>query len=170
MPESLLGRQRLDDRTVLNGIVGKLCTGTARRDVPERYGPWATPQTWFHRRVLGGTCERMLRAARTGADTAGDVDWPVPADSTVVRARQHDAGARDKGSAPPRSDAPEVASLAAFHLACDAAGRPLASCVSPAPATADMVPYPPPQVRRRTAPPPGRTPASNRRPGVRLQS
>lgn len=37
--------------------------------------------------------------------------------------------------------------------ACDAAGRPLAPYVSAAPATADMVPHPPPQVRRRTAPP-----------------
>ncbi|MFE4369283.1 transposase [Streptomyces sp. NPDC056835] len=33
------GRRRLDDRTVLNGIVWKLGTGTVWRDVPERYGP-----------------------------------------------------------------------------------------------------------------------------------
>ncbi|MGW6456856.1 transposase [Streptomyces sp. NPDC055078] len=34
------GRKRLDDRIVLNGIVWKFRTGTAWRDVPERYGPW----------------------------------------------------------------------------------------------------------------------------------
>ena len=39
LPESLRDRRRLDDRTVLNGIVWKFCTGTAWRDVPERYGP-----------------------------------------------------------------------------------------------------------------------------------
>ncbi|WP_328755790.1 transposase [Streptomyces sp. NBC_00271] len=42
LPEPLRGRKRLDDRTVLNGIVWKFRTGTAWRDVPERYGPWAT--------------------------------------------------------------------------------------------------------------------------------
>ncbi|GGK27696.1 hypothetical protein GCM10011583_69650 [Streptomyces camponoticapitis] len=36
LPESLRGRKRLDDRTVLNGIVWKFRTGTARGDVPDR--------------------------------------------------------------------------------------------------------------------------------------
>ncbi|MEU1599814.1 transposase [Streptomyces sp. NPDC005708] len=40
LPVSLRGRKRLDDRKVLNGIVWKFRTGTAWRDVPERYGPW----------------------------------------------------------------------------------------------------------------------------------
>ncbi|MFE6554843.1 hypothetical protein ACFVHS_41645 [Streptomyces sp. NPDC057746] len=34
LPRSLHGRKRRDDRTVLNRIVGKFRTGTARRDVP----------------------------------------------------------------------------------------------------------------------------------------
>ncbi|RCG14351.1 transposase, partial [Streptomyces diacarni] len=42
LPASLRGRKRLDDRRVLNGIVWKFRTGTAWRDVPERYGPWQT--------------------------------------------------------------------------------------------------------------------------------
>ncbi|MFF0141946.1 transposase [Streptomyces sp. NPDC005227] len=37
--EPLRGRRRLGDRTVLNWIVWKFRTGTAWRDVPERYGP-----------------------------------------------------------------------------------------------------------------------------------
>ncbi|WP_435860986.1 transposase [Streptomyces spiralis] len=46
LPVSSRGRKRLDDRrVVLNGIVCKFRTGTARRDVPERYGPWATLHT-----------------------------------------------------------------------------------------------------------------------------
>ncbi len=36
------GRPRSDDRVVLNGIVWKLRTGSAWRDVPERYGSWST--------------------------------------------------------------------------------------------------------------------------------
>ncbi|WP_331725992.1 transposase [Streptomyces sp. NBC_01012] len=47
LPMSVRGRKRSDDRTVLNGIVWKFRTGTAWRDVPERYGPWATLHTQF---------------------------------------------------------------------------------------------------------------------------
>ncbi|MEU6520979.1 transposase [Streptomyces sp. NPDC046978] len=59
LPVSLRGRKRLDDRKVLNGIVWKFRTGTAWRDVPERYGPWATLHTRFRRWALDGTFERM---------------------------------------------------------------------------------------------------------------
>ncbi|MFI8880244.1 transposase [Streptomyces sp. NPDC055243] len=69
------GRKRLDDRRVLNGIVWKFRTGTAWRNVPERYGPWATLETRFRRWTADGTFERMLRAAQ--ADAAGDVGWLV---------------------------------------------------------------------------------------------
>ncbi|GAA3227148.1 hypothetical protein GCM10020256_38220 [Streptomyces thermocoprophilus] len=102
------GRKRLDDRTVLNGIVWKFRTGTAWRDVPERYGPWATLHTRFRRWALDGTFERMLRAAQARADAAGDIDWLVSVDSTVVRAHQHAAGARKGGSTTRHSDVPEA--------------------------------------------------------------
>ncbi|WP_420881580.1 transposase [Streptomyces rhizosphaericola] len=48
-PASLRGRKRLDDRRVLNGTMGEFRTGTAWRDAPERYGPWATLHTRFRR-------------------------------------------------------------------------------------------------------------------------
>ena len=108
LPVSLRGRKRLDDRTVLNGIVWKFRTGTAWREVPERYGPWATLHTRFRRWALDGTFDRMLRAAQARADAAGDIDWLVSVDSTVVRAHQHAAGARKGGPAVPASDAPEA--------------------------------------------------------------
>ncbi|MBB5107880.1 transposase, partial [Streptomyces spectabilis] len=93
LPASLRGRKRLDDRKILNGIVWKFRTGTAWRDVPERYGAWATLHTRFRRWAKDGTFERMLHAARTRADAAGDIDWLVSVDSTIVRAHQHAAGA-----------------------------------------------------------------------------
>ncbi|GAA4708067.1 hypothetical protein GCM10023324_71730 [Streptomyces youssoufiensis] len=108
LPESLRGRKRLDDRRVLNGIVWKFRTGTAWRDVPDRYGPWATLHTRFRRWAADGTFERMLRAAQAKADAAGDIDWLVSVDSTIVRAHQHAAGARKGGSAPRRSAGPEA--------------------------------------------------------------
>lgn len=96
----------MDDRTVLNGIAWKFRTGTAWRDVPERYGPWATLHTRFRRWALDGTFERMLQAAQALADANDDIDWLVSVDSTVVRAHQHAAGARKRGSAAPASAAP----------------------------------------------------------------
>ncbi len=108
LPESLRERKRLDDRRVLNGIVWKFRTGTAWRDVPERYGPWATLHTRFRRWAADGTFDRMLRAAQAKADAAGDIEWLVSVDSTVVRAHQHAAGARKGGSATRPSAGPEA--------------------------------------------------------------
>lgn len=105
LPVSLRGRKRLDDRRVLNGIVWKFRTGTAWRDVPERYGSWQTLHTRFRRWALDGTFDRMLQAAQAKADAAGGIDWLVSVDSTVVRAHQHAAGARKGGSAAPASGA-----------------------------------------------------------------
>ncbi|MER8093012.1 transposase, partial [Streptomyces goshikiensis] len=59
LPRPVLGRPRLDDRMVLNGIVWKFRTGVAWRDVPERYGSWATLHTRFRRWAADGTFDRM---------------------------------------------------------------------------------------------------------------
>ncbi|WP_165840629.1 IS5 family transposase, partial [Streptomyces scopuliridis] len=114
LPKSSRGRKRQDDRTVLNGIVWKFRTGTAWRDVPERYGAWATPHTRFRRWALDSTFERMLQAAQARADSTGGIDWLVSIDSTVVRAHQHAAGARKGGSVTGDSVGPEVAGPAGF--------------------------------------------------------
>ncbi|MEV4944085.1 IS5 family transposase [Streptomyces zaomyceticus] len=124
LPESLRGRKRLDDRRVLNGIVWKFRTGTAWRDVPERYGPWATLHTRFRRWAADGTFDRMLRAAQAKADAAGDIEWLVSVDSTVVRAHQHAAGAR-KGGRDPALGRSRGGLTSKIHLTCDGRGRPL---------------------------------------------
>ncbi|MFD3469750.1 transposase [Streptomyces sp. NPDC058682] len=74
LPRPVLGRPRLDDRTVLNGIVWKFRTGVAWRDVPDRYGAWASLHTRFRRWASDGTFERMLQAAQAQADAAGDIE------------------------------------------------------------------------------------------------
>ncbi|MFI9778780.1 transposase [Streptomyces sp. NPDC051956] len=71
LPESWRGWKRLDGRTVLNGIVWKFRTGTAWRDVPERYGPWAT---LTHTVSLVGP-GRHLRADARGRPGPGACGW-----------------------------------------------------------------------------------------------
>lgn len=71
--------------------------------------PWATLHTRFRRWAGDGTFDRMLRAAQAKADAAGDIEWLVSVDSTVVRAHQHAAGARKGGSATRPSAGPDAA-------------------------------------------------------------
>ncbi|MFD8525686.1 transposase, partial [Streptomyces capillispiralis] len=85
LPWTETGRPRRDDRVVLNGIVWKLRTGSAWRDVPERYGSWQTLYTRFHRWALDGTFSRTLRALRAEKDAAGNIQWLISVDSTIVR-------------------------------------------------------------------------------------
>ncbi|WP_257155584.1 IS5 family transposase [Streptomyces sp. Ru87] len=130
LPRSERGRRRLDDRTVLNGIVWKFRTGVAWRDVPERYGSWATLHTRFRRWAKDGTFERMLRAAQAKAEAAGDIEWLVSVDSTIVRAHQHAAGGSKRGLRSPGLGRSRGGLTSKIHLACDALGRPLAFTVT----------------------------------------
>ncbi len=92
------GQQWKDHRTVINGILCKLRTGTPWRDLPQRYGPWQTCYDRFVRWRRDGTWERLLAHAQSKSDAVGEVAWEVSVDSTVARAHQHAAGARRRPS------------------------------------------------------------------------
>jgi transposase len=95
---------------VVEGIVWRLATGAPWRDLPERFGPWKTVYARFRRWQRAGVWERVLAAAQTEADAAGELDWAVHfLDSTTVRAHQHAAGAK-KGAAITPSAAPAAGS------------------------------------------------------------
>lgn len=130
MPEPLRGRKRLDDRRVLNGIVWKFRTATAWRDVPERYGPWATLHTRFRRWAIDGTFHRMLRAAKAKADEAGDIEWLVSLDSTIVRDPPACGRGSKRGLRDPALGRSRDGLTSKIHLACDGRGRPLAFVVT----------------------------------------
>ncbi|MCW8123339.1 MULTISPECIES: IS5-like element IS1650 family transposase [Streptomyces] len=124
-----MGRPVRDRRQVVNGILWKLSTGAAWRDLPERYGPWKTVYERFRRWSADGTWDRLLAHVQQHSDAAGAVDWTVVCvDSTTVRAHQHAAGAPKKGQDWPgealgRSRGGLTTKI---HLACDGEGRPLA--------------------------------------------
>ncbi|MFJ2195323.1 IS5 family transposase [Streptomyces violaceusniger] len=125
IPRAATGRPRAGDRQVINGMVYKIRTGISWRDLPERYGPWKTVYTRFRRYALDGVFTRALQQIQARADAAGDIDWLVQIDSTIVRAHQQDepddhALGRSRGGLTTK-----------IHLACDGRGRPLAILLTP---------------------------------------
>ncbi|MFD7507730.1 IS5 family transposase [Streptomyces sp. NPDC059853] len=127
-----MGRPVRDRRQVLNGILWKLSTGAAWRDLPERYGPWKTVYERFRRWSADGTWDRLLAHVQQHSDAIGEVDWSIVCvDSTIVRAHQHAAGARKggpwTGEALGRSRGGPSTKI---HLACEGRGRPLTFTVT----------------------------------------
>jgi transposase len=95
LPPRKAGRQRQDDRRIVNAIVWKLATGAPWRDLPERYGPWQTVYTRFWRWTRAGVWDQIFAALQRQADAAGELDWSVHfVDGTIIRAHQHAAGAK----------------------------------------------------------------------------
>jgi transposase len=103
------GRPALDHRMIVNGILWILRSGAPWRDLPERYGRWATVYQRFRRWQQAGIWQQVLSALQTDADGAGHLDWQIHfVDSTVVRAHQHAAGAKGGTQTPKRSAAPKA--------------------------------------------------------------
>ena len=85
----------MDDRRVINGMLYKCKTGIAWRDLPERYGPWKTVYNRFWRWARNGTLTVLVRKVRVIAEAIEELDREVSVDSSIVRAHQHAAGARE---------------------------------------------------------------------------
>jgi transposase len=83
-----------DHRRTINGILFRTRVGCPWRDLPGEYGHWLTVYKRHRRWSCDGTWENILAVLRAGCDEAEGADWTVSADSTVVRAHQHAAGAR----------------------------------------------------------------------------
>ena len=106
------GRPAEDHRRILNAILWKIRTGAPWRDVPERYGSWATVYSRFRRWRLAGVWDQVFAAVQRQADAAGQLDWNVHfVDGTVIRAHQHAAGAKGGILRRRRSGAARAASV-----------------------------------------------------------
>ena len=96
------GRPASDHRAMVNGILWVLRTGAPWRDLPERYGPWASVYSRFRRWKEAGVWDRVLSELQTKGDLLGELDWEIHfVDGSIVRAHQHAAGAK-KAPPPPK--------------------------------------------------------------------
>jgi transposase len=88
------GRPWRCHRTVVNGILWILRTGSPWRDLRRRYGPWQTVYSRFVRWRREGVWMRIFLRLLAHANATGRIAWRGCAvDGTYVRAHQHAAGA-----------------------------------------------------------------------------
>lgn len=100
--KSWTGKPAKDHRKVMNGILWVLRTGAPWRDLPRRYGKHSTISSRFYRWQQAGLWQKILTALQQQADTQGRIDWEVHfADSSIIRAHQHAAGAKGGNSIKP---------------------------------------------------------------------
>ena len=83
------GRPFRDHRQVVEGIIYRLRTGIAWRDLPASFGPHQTVSKRHRRFSADGTWDKVHARLVAEADAAGKVDWDVSVDSTINRAHQH---------------------------------------------------------------------------------
>jgi transposase len=89
------GRPAKDHRTIINGILWVLRTGSPWRSLSERYGSWKTVVSRFYGWQKAGVWSQVLTSLQRQTDADGRLDWSLHfVDSTVVRAHQHAAGAK----------------------------------------------------------------------------
>ncbi|MFE7444522.1 IS5 family transposase [Streptomyces chartreusis] len=129
------GRWR-DHRQVTDAIAFKFQTGTQWVHLPERYGNWRGIYNRLRMWAVDGTWERMFTQLMAQADADEVLAWAVSVDSTIVRAHQHAAGARNNGT--PAGEPADHAigrsrggPTTKIHLAADARCRPLAFVLTP---------------------------------------
>src|SRR6478752_3237097 len=88
--EGSVGVTAADNRLFVEAVLYRYRSGMPWRDLPERFGRWAKSGVW----------ERMFQHLAADADN----EYAM-IDSTVVRAHQHSAGAKEKTMRTRRSGA-----------------------------------------------------------------
>ena len=89
LPNKPRGVPRVDDRRVVNGIFYILRTGSAWRDLPERYGPYTTVYNRYNRWAKAGVWLAVFEALSARSPESLHL-----IDSSIVRAHQHAAGGK----------------------------------------------------------------------------
>ncbi|HMA57468.1 MAG TPA: IS5 family transposase [Pseudolabrys sp.] len=90
LPNDVRGKERVDDRRVISGILHVLKSGCRWKDCPPEYGPHTTVYNRFARWAERGVWERLFKElAHRGRSTATQM-----IDSTHVKAHRSASGAK----------------------------------------------------------------------------
>lgn len=117
---------------MIDAIAFKCRTGTPWTDLPEWFGSWKGAHNRLRMWAADRTWEKVFTALLAQADAEGDLDWVVAVDSTIVHARQHVAGARQKGPRlASRTTTHSDGLTTKIHLAAGGRCRPLAFVLTP---------------------------------------
>ncbi|MEU9410084.1 hypothetical protein AB0E08_30965 [Streptomyces sp. NPDC048281] len=114
----------------------KFQTGSQWVHLPTKYGSRKGVYTRLRNWAIDDTWKRVFTALLAQADAEGDLDWVVSVDSTIVRAHQNAAGARQKG-APADEPAHHAIGRSCgglstkIHLVADGKCRPLCFHLTP---------------------------------------
>ena len=119
LPYGQPGKPRVDDRTVISGILHVLKTGCRWRDCPSEYGPYTTIYNrynrWSYRGIWQGLFEKLA--------AAGSVPEELSLDSSHVKAHRSASGGK-RGNKHKRSGARAAAGPAKYtHWPIIAADR-----------------------------------------------
>jgi transposase len=93
------GRPRRDPRSILDGILWVLRTGSPWRDLPAEFGPWQTAWRMFDEWNAQGTLAEILHRLQAAFMAVGAIDdelWCI--DGTIVRAHRCAGGGGKKGT------------------------------------------------------------------------
>jgi len=90
LPSDVRGKERVDDRRVISGILHVLKSGCRWKDCPPEYGPYTTIYNRFVRWARRGVWEHLFRElARRGRSTSVQM-----IDSTHVKAHRSASGGK----------------------------------------------------------------------------
>ncbi|WP_244501485.1 IS5 family transposase [Sphingomonas gellani] len=125
LPHGRPGKPRVDDRTVISGILHVLKTGCRWRDVPAAYGPPTTIYNRYNRWAARGIWQRLFEKVAG----AGPVPDELSIDSTHVKAHRSAAGSKGEWQeAIGRSRGGRTCKI---HCLADDCGRPVALALTP---------------------------------------
>jgi transposase len=90
LPRDVRGKERVDDRRIISGILHVLKSGCRWKDCPAEYGPYTTVYNRFTRWAERGVWEGLFRAfAQRGRSTETQM-----IDSTHVKAHRSASGGK----------------------------------------------------------------------------
>jgi len=119
------GATAKDNRLFINAIMWIAKTGAPWRDLPERFGNWNSVYQRFNRWCKTGVFPKIM-------ETLQDPDLGVLLlDSTIVRAHQHAAGAKDSCAEVEALGRSRGGFSTKIHVACGGLGKPVKIILTP---------------------------------------